>query len=161
MGRQGFRKWVLRLAVLAGTGVFALGCSDKGKSTTPPPGSTYGESGADSTDDEDDMPPSKPIPPEMIQEIQATFRVGKIQVERCFHDLVNRKQDPKITGKIILTVKIGLHPNPESVSVFKASPSLKDKKFINCVLSEARKWSFPVWGGVQELTTPKYELMGY
>ena len=156
MGRQGFRNWFLRLAVLAWVGLWVVGCSDKGKSTTPPPGSTYSD-----TEDDSDLPPSKPIPPEMVQEIQATFRVGKIQVEQCFHELVNRKQDPKITGKIMLTVKIGLHPNPESVSVFKISPSLKDKKFIDCVLSEAKKWSFPVWGGVQELTSPKYDLVGY
>jgi hypothetical protein len=146
--------------VAAVIGLVMAGCPDKNRgSTTPPPGAAEGEEGGGEEGEDETF--AKPIPPEKVDDIQRVFRVGRIQVEKCFHDLVNRKQDPKLTGEIILGVRIGLNPNPEKVWIFKMSPQLKDEQFMDCVLTEAKQWTFPTWGGTHELTTPKYELTGY
>ncbi len=134
-----------------------IGCSDPGKKkeTTPRPANYENEQ-----DTEDDGALAMKLTPEHVEEIQRVFNLGRIAVERCFQEFVNRKEDPELEGNLIVGVKIGLNPNPSKTWIFSISPKIKDDIFIQCVLEEAKKWSFPTWGKDMEFMSPKYDLLG-
>ena len=154
--------WGKGFLLMAAFGLVATlgGCPKKTQQTTPPPNDMVG-GGSDTGDEtgtEDNT--AQQITPETVEKIQSVFRLGKISVERCFQEFVNRKKDPKLEGTVIVGVRIGSKPSPVKTWIFKISPKLKEKRFVQCVLDEAAKWSFPTWGGEMDFTSPKYNLLG-
>jgi len=153
-------KGFLLLAAFGTVGTLG-GCPKKTQKTTPPPPDMVGGGGGDTRDDPGTEDTSaQQITPETVEKIQSVFRLGKISVERCFQELVNRKKDPKLEGTVIVGVRIGPQPTPVKTWIFKISPKLKEKRFVQCVLDEAAKWNFPTWGGEMDFTSPKYNLLG-
>jgi len=134
-----------------------IGCSDSGKKKETTPRPAHYE---DEQESQDDGALAMKLTPEHVEEIQRVFSLGRIAVERCFQEFVNRKEDPKLEGTLIVGVKIGLNPNPSKAWIFSISPKIKDETFTQCVLEEAKKWSFPTWGKEMEFMSPKYELLG-
>lgn len=141
--------------------VMSAGCPKKKQQTTPPPSDMMGQGSGDGnyTEDTEDNT-AQQITPETVENIKTVFRLGKIAVERCFQDFVNRKKDPRLEGSVIIGMRIGSTPNPEKVWIFKITPKIKEKRFVQCLLDEARKWVFPTWGGAMDYMSPKYDLLG-
>ncbi len=131
----------------------AAGCPGDKQRTTPQAGE-YEEEYYDS-----DTTAAR-LSPEMVEEIQRVFNLGRICVERCFHDYINRVEDPKIEGDVIIGVVIGTQPNPVKVWIFNVTDKLNDDGFKECLIERVKQWEFPVWGTTLEFTTPRYNLLG-
>ncbi len=145
--------WAIGLAALAGCR------SNKASSTPPPPGldeETVAGTGEQTDTGEENPPP----PPEKLDEVQRVFRLGRMDLERCFNELVTRKQNTNLKGFLILAVKLGVSPTPAEVRIFKMSPSLEEAEFKRCVLRTVKNWTFPTWGHLFEVTSPKFTFLG-
>ncbi len=151
------------LAALALVMVFAWqpACHKKGSTTPPPPGDDLEEAAAQQGGEDAEDQDNGPTPsPENIDEVQRVFRLGRMELEQCFNEYVNRKKNPNLKGFVIIAVKVGKTPRATEVKIFKSSPSLKDPTFVRCVIDRVKGWDFPTWGGLLELTSPKYTFLG-
>ncbi len=153
-------KLLLAAWALAGL-VGSTGCPSKKTSSTPPPPGldeeTVTGTGNQEADTGEENPPP---PPEKLDEVQRVFRLGRVDLERCFNELVTRKQNTNLKGFLILAVKLGVAPTPTEVRIYKMSPALEDEQFKSCVLRTVKNWAFPTWGHLFEVTSPKYTFLG-
>ena len=146
--------------LLATALTWQTGCHKKESTTPPPPGDEMegaAQGGGEETEDQDTGPTPSP---EQIEAVQRVFRLGRMELEQCFNDYVNRKKNPNLKGFIIIAVKVGKTPRAAEVRIFKSSPSLTDPTFVRCVIERVKSWDFPTWGGLLELTSPKYSFLG-
>jgi len=143
---------VIGLLVVSAAMISLVGCPKKHEQTVVP------GPGDESFQTEDVVPDKKPIPQDKLQEVQQTFRSGRMQLEQCFNELAGRKKTSRLKGKMIVGVTIGTSETPTKAWIYKSSPGLKDRAFEACVLKTVRNWSFPTWGSSYDLTSPKYEF---
>ncbi len=153
---------ILAVTMLAAGLVLQGGCHNKSKDTTPPPpGDDLEAAAASHNQGEGEDEDTGPTPsPEKIEEVQRVFRLGRMELEQCFNDYVNRTKNPNLKGFIIISVKVGMSPKASQVKIFKSSPRMKDPQFVRCVIERVKNWDFPTWGGLLELTSPKYSFLG-
>ena len=144
---------LVMVAVLAGISALAVPGCPKGKTNTPEAEGDPPDTGPD--------PNQKPITPEQLREVNQVFRAGKSDIERCFQAMVTRKKNPKLKGRVIIGVTIGLRATPQKVWVYKMCNMLRDAQFEACVREEVMKWEFPVLGSKYDLTSPRYFLEVY
>jgi len=106
-GRRGF--WRHFFAALAGTALLTslAGCPKPAQppvNTGPPPGN-------------EPDPSIGAMTPEQMDEVQRTVRGGMTAITRCYTDELERRQDRKFKGKIVVKILIGTNSAAQKVDI--------------------------------------------
>jgi hypothetical protein len=78
---------------------------------------------------------------EQLEEIQRTVRNGKDAITHCYTDEMERRNDRKLTGKVVVKILIGTSERAEQVVI--GETTLKGTEFQTCIVDTVKGWEFP------------------
>jgi len=122
------------IAALAATATLAFGCAEGQKETRTGGTTTAGGAAVEQ------QTPEAGIPPEKIEEVQATFRRKSMQVQSCYSDEMQRTSNKKVEGDVMIGMTLKTSGKASDVKVLKTT--LNSPNIETCVVDQVKSWSF-------------------